>query len=833
MDIVVCFALFLAAMLFCLVKDFSLAWALLFALVLFFALGLRRGYGAKALVKMAWSKMPKSMIVLRILFFIGLLTGLWRSCGTIAFFIYHGIRVITPSLFILVAFLLTVLLSYALGTSFGVASTAGVVLMALARSGGVSEAVTAGVILSGIYFGDRGAPTSSCASLVAALTETDLYGNVRQMFQTAALPYALCLIAYTVLSFRNPIVTVDETMLDALAESFVISPWALVPALTMLILPLLRVPIRRAMAISAAAAFVITVTVQGGSVADAPDHGRRLSPDRGTAGLRRLRRRAGEYAHAVSDDPARRALHRHFRGRGRAHAGTERSGAVRRAHRALPDDDPAEPPRRDGAVQPDHRCDDGASAHRRGLRQGRRGARGAGDGHRQLRRHHRGSYPVVHRLRRAAEYARRRRRGPALRLPALSHSALLPLHQALFLPRKIQRKRDTGMISLLAKKFIKNREDVTSPAVRQAYGMLCGIVGIGFNVLLFALKLLAGTFSGSIAITADAFNNLSDAGASIVTLLGFKLAGQKPDPEHPFGHGRLEYISGLIVSMVILLMGIELAKSAVEKILHPEAVEFTLLTGGILLASILVKLYMYLYNRAVGKKIGSAAMEATAMDSLSDCAATAAVLAATLIGHFTSLQIDGWCGIVVAALVLWAGIQAARDTISPLLGQPPAPEFVQRIEEIVLSSPVVQGIHDLIVHDYGPGRVMISLHAEVPAHGDIMALHDEIDNIEQRLRRELGCAATIHMDPIVTDDKLTAETRERVAQLVRGIDEHITIHDFRMVTGPTHTNVIFDAVVPFKFRLSDHEVEQEIQAAVKRLDSSYFAVVQIDRDYTK
>ena len=261
------------------------------------------------------------------------------------------------------------------------------------------------------------------------------------------------------------------------------------------------------------------------------------------------------------------------------------------------------------------------------------------------------------------------------------------------------------MISLLAKKFIKNREDVTSPAVRQAYGMLCGIVGISFNVLLFALKLLAGTLSGSIAITADAFNNLSDAGASIVTLLGFKLAGQKPDPEHPFGHGRLEYISGLIVSMVILLMGIELAKSAVEKILHPEAVEFTLLTGGILLASILVKLYMYLYNRAVGKKIGSAAMEATAMDSLSDCAATAAVLAATLIGHFTSLQIDGWCGIVVAALVLWAGIQAARDTISPLLGQPPAPEFVQRIEEIVLSSPVVQGIHDLIVHDYNSGLV--------------------------------------------------------------------------------------------------------------------------------
>ena len=389
------------------------------------------------------------------------------------------------------------------------------------------------------------------------------------------------------------------------------------------------------------------------------------------------------------------------------------------------------------------------------------------------------------------------------------------------------------MISLLAKKFIKNREDVTSPAVRQAYGMLCGIVGIGFNVLLFALKLLAGTLSGSIAITADAFNNLSDAGASIVTLLGFKLAGQKPDPEHPFGHGRLEYISGLIVSMVILLMGIELAKSAVEKILHPEAVEFTLLTGGILLASILVKLYMYLYNRAVGKKIGSAAMEATAMDSLSDCAATAAVLAATLIGHFTSLQIDGWCGIVVAALVLWAGIQAARDTISPLLGQPPAPEFVQRIEEIVLSSPVVQGIHDLIVHDYGPGRVMISLHAEVPAHGDIMALHDEIDNVEKQLHDKLGCEAVIHMDPIVTDDETTNAAHQKIASLVRGIDENISIHDFRMVTGPTHTNVIFDAVVPYGCKMSDREAEEKIKKAVHELDPSYFAVVQIDKSYVR
>lgn len=387
------------------------------------------------------------------------------------------------------------------------------------------------------------------------------------------------------------------------------------------------------------------------------------------------------------------------------------------------------------------------------------------------------------------------------------------------------------MISLLAKCFIKDSANVTAPAVRQAYGMLCGTVGICLNVLLFALKLLAGTLSGSIAVTADAFNNLSDAGSSVITLLGFKLAGQKPDPEHPFGHGRLEYISGLIVSMVILLMGAELAKSAVEKIVHPEAVELSVLTGAILLASILVKLYMYLYNRAIGRRIGSAAMEATAADCLSDCAATAAVLAATLVGHLTALRIDGWCGIVVAALVLLAGFRAAKDTISPLLGQPPAPEFVQKIEDIVMASPAVQGIHDLVVHDYGPGRVMISLHAEVPAHGDILVLHDEIDSIEQRLRHELGCAATIHMDPIVTDDAQTSALRAEVERLVRGVDEGITIHDFRMVTGPTHTNLIFDAVVPYASRLSDREAERAICEAIHGFDAHYFAVVQIDRSY--
>ncbi len=387
------------------------------------------------------------------------------------------------------------------------------------------------------------------------------------------------------------------------------------------------------------------------------------------------------------------------------------------------------------------------------------------------------------------------------------------------------------MIELLAKCFIKNRDNKQDAQVRQAYGMLCGTVGVALNLALFALKLLAGVLSGSIAVTADAFNNLSDAGASVVTLFGFKLAGQKPDVEHPFGHGRFEYISGLLVAIAIVLMGFELLKSSVGKIFAPAPVEFGIWPLVILLASIAVKFYMYLYNRAVGRAIGSTAMLATAADSLSDCGATAAVLVATLVGERTGLMIDGWCGAAVALLIFFAGFKAAKETISPLLGQPPSPEFVKKIEEIVMSSDTVCGIHDLIVHDYGPGRVMVSLHAEVSARGDLLEIHDEIDNIEQQLRHELGCLATIHMDPIVTDDALTNETRARVETLVRGIDDRISIHDFRMVTGPTHTNVIFDAVVPYGFPLADHEVEERIHEGVRALDGNYFAVVQIDKSY--
>ena len=389
------------------------------------------------------------------------------------------------------------------------------------------------------------------------------------------------------------------------------------------------------------------------------------------------------------------------------------------------------------------------------------------------------------------------------------------------------------MIGFLARRFIRDYQNVGAPEVRTAYGVLCGAVGIVINLLLFALKLLAGTLAGSVAVTADAFNNLSDAGASIVTLLGFRLAGQKPDTEHPFGHGRLEYVSGLIVALVILLMGVELLRDAVSAIVHPETVVCSALTVTILLVSIAAKFYMYCYNRAVGKKIGAAAMQATAADSLSDCAATAAVLLSTLAGHFFGWKIDGWCGLAVSLLILWAGYQAARDTLSPLLGQPPTEEFVQRIRDIVMANETICGVHDLVVHDYGPGRVMISLHAEVPAHGDILAMHDEIDNVERELREKLGCEAVIHMDPIVTDDETVNEKRREIDALVHGIDESISIHDFRMVTGPTHTNIIFDAVVPYGCRLTDREAEEQIKKAVRGLDERYYAIVQIDKSYVR
>ncbi len=388
-----------------------------------------------------------------------------------------------------------------------------------------------------------------------------------------------------------------------------------------------------------------------------------------------------------------------------------------------------------------------------------------------------------------------------------------------------------SMITILSSLFIKNRDQVGDGDVRRAYGMLCSIVGIALNVFLFAGKYLAGVISGSIAITADAFNNLSDAGSSFISLVGFKFSGMKADADHPFGHGRIEYVSGFGVSMIIILMGIELLKTSAEKIFHPEPVETGALAVGILVVSICVKGYMCFYNRAVGKKIQSETMKATAMDSMSDSIATTAVLISMAVAYVTGVNIDGWCGCLVACFVLYTGFGAAKDTLNPLLGEPPSKEFVDEIKAIVLAHPEILGIHDLVVHDYGPGRRMISLHGEVSGDSDIFEIHDVIDRIEKELKGKLGCEAVIHMDPIVVNDVTVDETKKEVVDM---IDEHfpgVSIHDFRMVQGPTHTNLIFDAVVPFRYGKTNDEVKRGIAKMISEKWNNYFAIIQAEQSY--
>ena len=388
------------------------------------------------------------------------------------------------------------------------------------------------------------------------------------------------------------------------------------------------------------------------------------------------------------------------------------------------------------------------------------------------------------------------------------------------------------MITFMASLFIKDSKNYKEPSVRQAYGVLSGAVGIGLNILLFFGKWLAGTISGSIAITADAFNNLSDAGSSIITLIGFRLSGQEPDPEHPFGHGRMEYISGLLVSVAILVMGFELIGSSIGKLRSPEPIESSALVFGILIASILVKLYMFFYNHSLSKKIESAAMKATSVDSLSDTVATTLVLIATLISKYTGLLLDGWFGILVGLFILYTGGSTLKETIDLLLGQPPKQEFIDEVKEIVLGHSMVHGVHDLIVHDYGPGRVMISLHAEVDVNGDIQDIHEQIDHIEHELQEKLHCSATIHMDPIVTDDKEVLAMKAKVEEMVHFLDESFSMHDFRMVKGSIRTNLIFDVEVPRKTSYTDNEIVNWLKERIHELPGSkYFAVIQIDHEY--
>ena len=386
------------------------------------------------------------------------------------------------------------------------------------------------------------------------------------------------------------------------------------------------------------------------------------------------------------------------------------------------------------------------------------------------------------------------------------------------------------MLTWLIRRFVQGGDELSSPAARLACGGVAAALGIALNALLFIVKLAAGLVSRSIAVTADAFNSLSDAASSLVTLIGFHLAGRRPDSHHPFGHGRLEYVSGLIVAMLVILVGVELLRSSVAEIVSPQAASLTPLTAAILLASAGVKLYMFLYNRALGRRIDSAAMRAAASDSLGDMLSTSAVLAALLVARLAGLRIDGWAGLAVSLFILYSGISAARDTISPLLGEAPSENLVETIQREVISGKHVLGLHDIVVHDYGPGRRMISLHAEVPASASLLTVHEEIDAIERRLSETLNCDAVIHMDPVVTDDERAAPLREAMtARLQAGVDPRITLHDFRVTDSGGKTYLIFDVMAPYDLSVSDEALAQAADYAAKGLNDHYEAVVKIDK----
>lgn len=385
------------------------------------------------------------------------------------------------------------------------------------------------------------------------------------------------------------------------------------------------------------------------------------------------------------------------------------------------------------------------------------------------------------------------------------------------------------MTYLLCKLFVKDRDNTASPAVRRAYGTLGSTVGIILNLLLAAGKLTVGLFTGSLAIQADAVNNLSDAGSQIISLVTFRIAAKPADREHPFGHARIEYVASMIVSFIILLIGWELLSGSVDKVFHPVETKFSWISVGILGASVLVKLWLCVFNRKIAKKIDSSVMRATAADSLSDAGATAAVLISTLIFKFTGFDPDAYMGILVAILILVAGIKILNETKNSILGEKPSEETVAEITEVVSRFPEALGIHDLVVHNYGPGRIMASLHVEVDGREDIFKSHDMADLVEKLLREEHGIEATVHMDPIVVDDPLVDELREMATAAVTGIYPAVKLHDFRIVPGETHTNLIFDVAVPFEVKDSDGTVKRRIAEAVRSVRGECFTVVTVDR----
>lgn len=387
------------------------------------------------------------------------------------------------------------------------------------------------------------------------------------------------------------------------------------------------------------------------------------------------------------------------------------------------------------------------------------------------------------------------------------------------------------MISLLACLFIKNRMDYSDAAVRQQYGVLCGGFGVFLNLVLFAAKFIFGTLCASVSMVADAFNNLSDAASSIVQILGFKLASKKPDPEHPFGHGRIEYIAGLIVSFLICYMGIELIKSSVEAIRNPKPLEANIFSIIVLVFAVLIKFYMYIYNHGIGKKINSVSMEATAKDSLSDTISTFVVIVSIVAGRFTSLPVDGIAGVIVGIFIIKTGLESVHDTIEPLLGAAPSKEFVDQIEKEMLNFEPIIGVHDLVVHDYGPGRVMISIHAEVPGEKDIFELHDVIDQAEDAISEKLNCDVVIHMDPVDSNNERLAELKVCAKNVCHEIAEGLSVHDVRMVPGITHTNLVFDVVKPFECKLSDLELTALINKKIKEANADVNCVIKVDQPF--
>jgi len=385
------------------------------------------------------------------------------------------------------------------------------------------------------------------------------------------------------------------------------------------------------------------------------------------------------------------------------------------------------------------------------------------------------------------------------------------------------------VITVLSRLFIKDHEKTDLPEVRRQYGALSGIVGIFLNLLLFAGKLAAGLLAHSVSITADAFNNLSDAASSVMTLIGFKLSGKKPDRDHPFGHGRSEYITGLLVSISIILVGTELAKDSVNRILQPEEIRYSAAAVVILAVSVAVKLYMFLYNRDLSQKIDSTALRSTALDSISDCAATSVVLLCQILSRTFGLHLDGWCGLAVSLFILYTGIKSVVETSGPLLGQAPDPALISGIEERVLHTEGILDMHDLLVHDYGPGHLIVSLHAEVPSDFSLVHAHEIIDRLESKLDSEFGVMSVIHIDPVDSRDHEAHLLRSRILRQLRSMHPDADLHDFRILRGTDMPAVSFDARFPFSFEKSDETILSELTEYIRRELPGYQTIIRIDR----